>query len=58
VDDIEQGKGRAAEHARVYLQKAANFRAAFVNMEEIPLGVAYSALIQAFGNPALERRRR
>jgi hypothetical protein len=42
----------------VYLQKAANFRAAFVNMEEIPLGVAYSALIQAFGNPALERRRR
>ena len=24
VDDIEQGKDRAAEHARVYLQKAAN----------------------------------
>jgi hypothetical protein len=24
VEDIEQGKDRAAEHARVYLQKAAN----------------------------------
>jgi len=24
VDDIEQGKDRAAEHARVYLRKAAN----------------------------------
>jgi hypothetical protein len=24
VDDIERGKDRAAEHARVYLQKAAN----------------------------------
>jgi hypothetical protein len=24
VDDIEQGKDRAAEHARVYLKKAAN----------------------------------
>jgi hypothetical protein len=24
VDDIEQGKDRAAQHARLYLQKAAN----------------------------------
>ena len=52
VDDIEQGKDRAAEHARVYLRKAATFRTTVITMEEIPLGVVSAALIHALSNPA------
>ena len=39
VDDIEQGKDRAAAHARAYLQNVRSLRTAAVRMEKIPLSV-------------------
>jgi hypothetical protein len=40
VDDIEQGKDRAAEYARAYLHQAGHLRNAPVGMEKISLGIA------------------
>jgi hypothetical protein len=34
VDDIEQGKDKAAEHARVYLQKVANLELPLLTWKE------------------------
>jgi hypothetical protein len=34
VDDIEQGKDRAAEHARVYLRQAANLELPSLNWKK------------------------
>src|SRR5882762_2396802 len=44
VDDIEQGKDRAAGHARAYLYQCRPLRTAAVGMEKIPLSVVHETL--------------
>ena len=47
VDDIEQGKERAAEYARAYLKQGGDSRPPAVELEEFPLGVAQSNEMEA-----------